>query len=169
MDTPTQIDPAKVKAGDTVTLERDTALARDIVERIEPYPQGGYSIVLRETTPAYLTVTGWLVTDHQPAPKPEWKPGTTGTGTVNGESVRGLVGRTDDGEGPMFSYWNDFAGHLSLTGTVPADFVPDGTRPLPTREERASVADLLIAFSNDRLDEWDTADKILALVRGESR
>jgi hypothetical protein len=37
------------------------------------------------------------------------------------------------------------------------------TRTLPTRERREQVVDLLIAFSNDRADEWDTADKIIAL------
>ncbi len=36
-------------------------------------------------------------------------------------------------------------------------------RTLPTREQRGQVVDLLIAFSNDRGDAWDTADEILSL------
>lgn len=67
---PRPLDLSTVKAGDTVTLERDTALARDVVDRIDTYPQGGYSIVLAETTQAYLTLTGWTLTDHQPTPEP---------------------------------------------------------------------------------------------------
>ncbi len=60
------VDLASIRAGDTVTLVRDEHLARDVVERIDVYPtpQGGYSIVLRERTQAYLTSAGWLVTEH---------------------------------------------------------------------------------------------------------
>lgn len=64
------VDLADIRAGDTVTLVRNEHLARDVVERIDLYPPGGFSIVLRERTQTYLTSAGWLVTEHHSALPP---------------------------------------------------------------------------------------------------
>lgn len=124
------IDPSKVKPGDTVTLERDTALARDVVERIDSYPQGGFSIVLRETNPAYLTVTGWTITDHQPAPAPEWEPGTPGTATVGGANgeveLRGMWTQRGSKAPAVFT---DLEGDIWGASLV-RSFVPDDAETL---------------------------------------
>lgn len=173
--TPAPLDSSKVKAGDVVTV------------RVEPNPElPPFDI----TGPAYLTSGNWMyvggwplsenrvtLTAHQPAPEPlpEWKPGTTGTATLNnlvsGNAALNMrVMRFANRYGSLgFTTVTGLSILDSATTWSISDFVPDEPRPLPTREQRAQVVDLLIAFSNDRADEWDTADKILALLRGESR
>lgn len=165
------IDPSAVKAGDTVTLERDTALARDIVERIDPYPQGGFSIVLRETTPAYLTVTGWIVTDHQPAPEPEpeWKPGTTGTATINNVPDARVLRAGAEG---VMTWWVAQDGCKYPDGEV-TDFAPDEPRPLPTRDDLARIMhDDYLPNGMPRLGRTareELAAAVLRFLRGEVR
>lgn len=89
--TPVPLDPSKVKAGDTVTLERGKASVTDEVAAWDRRPHGHFSVTLVNDPagPPYrvvggITGTSWTLTDHQPAPEPEleWKPGATGTATV---------------------------------------------------------------------------------------
>jgi hypothetical protein len=171
----TTIDPTAVKAGDTVTLSADETSTRGPVKDIQYAGGGEWDVWIANHAHPFRTgrIGLWAVTAHQPAPKPEWKPGTTGTATLNN-----LVGGNAAVGMRVMRFSNDGGGFVTETGLSVldsattysvSDFVPDEDRPLPTREERAQVVDLLIAFSNDRADEWDTADKILALLRGESR
>lgn len=81
------LDPSKVKAGDTVTLESGTALVRDVVSAVTKFDDGsGYQFLSSEPPTSYRRVgpTAWTLTDHQPAPEPEpeWKPGTFATVTT---------------------------------------------------------------------------------------
>jgi hypothetical protein len=169
-DTPAPLDPSKVKAGDTVTIHVVCAHPFDVTGEVydatgSPFPgTAGLSVGT-----VSLESTSVILTAHQPAPKPEWKPGTSGTATVRGhEDIRGMWVRHVV---PTASYDRAFISDdgISSRPDYVTDFVPDETRPLPTREERAKLVDLLIAWSNDHADEWDTADKIIALLRGESR
>lgn len=126
---PAPLDPTKVKAGDTVTLERNKARVTDTVSATDHSDMGGVGPLIRlyETGDWFrLTdVDAWTLTNHQPAPdpEPEWKPGTRGTGTINGRKVGGFISEFNSVIG--FYYWNEFAGHTSYSGTVPEDFTPD--------------------------------------------
>jgi hypothetical protein len=100
--TPAPLDPSKVKAGDTVTVtvKAENPEFRDFFITGEVYNPGGTG----------LYVGGWPVrehpsvtlTAHQPAPKPEWQPRTTGVAIVRGvprRHVIRLAPNTQDGEG----------------------------------------------------------------------
>lgn len=97
--TPAPLDPSKVKAGDTVTLESGTALVRDVVIEAKSRGVGQFVFYTAENPDPlipgtyYLVNSGaWTLTDHQPAPEPEpeWKPGTLALITIRGQ----------DGEAP---------------------------------------------------------------------
>lgn len=71
--TPAPFDPSKVKAGDTVTLERDRGRLPDQVVATRSMTSGGCSTLILEGG-IEVKVTGpdaWTLTDHQPAPEPE--------------------------------------------------------------------------------------------------
>jgi hypothetical protein len=70
---PAPLDPAKVKAGDTVTLEKGTAKHVDLVADVDRYQDGDYRFK-STTSPTHVYRVGdgaWTLTDHQPAPEPE--------------------------------------------------------------------------------------------------
>lgn len=76
--TPALLDPSKVKAGDTVTLESGTALVRDVVIEAKSRGVGQFVFYTAENPDPlipgtyYLVNSGaWTLTDHQPAPEPE--------------------------------------------------------------------------------------------------
>jgi hypothetical protein len=171
---PAPLDPSKVKAGDTVTLESGTALVRDVVTDVKAFtsPDGvtRYQFQTAEV-PDPLEVgvfyvvgpAAWTLTDHQPAPKPEWKPGTTGTAVVGPNrhevSVYGV------GQGAVIEAID--AGYALWTADDVHSFVPDEPRPLPTRDE---VAEVIRGRFGGALSAWyEDADAVLALLRGESR
>lgn len=75
---PDPLDPSKVKAGDTVTLESGTALVRDVVIEVKSRGVGQFVFYTAENPDPlipgtyYLVNQGaWTLTDHQPAPEPE--------------------------------------------------------------------------------------------------
>lgn len=84
-NTTTPLDPAKVKAGDTVTLTRGGWTVTDVVDR---WYHGAGKIWYRFRFAAWhdahydmpIGNEYWTLTDHQPAPEPEieWKPGQFG-------------------------------------------------------------------------------------------
>lgn len=164
------LDPSKVKAGDTVAV------------RVEADPKNGGTFEV--TGKAYMdygpfggagvvkvgahSLDGYNVTltAHQPAPEPEWKPGTVGTATVQpfGADVRVL--RSNSGRG-----WYCEAGFFEdaeVTG-----FVPDEPRPLPTRNELVkAMHDDYLKGGEPRLTvtaREHLADAVLTFLRGESR
>lgn len=121
----------------------------------------------------------FLVRRDQPAPKPEWDPGTSGTATVRTiPNVR--VMRLDGVTQPWVSV-TFFAPAGDVKGEGQnrhddwqvADFVPDETRPLPTRDQVAeAVMTTDKATGNHGLYPdvaTKAADAVLALLRGESR
>lgn len=125
--TPAPLDPSKVKAGDTVTLERDGGRLPD-QEVVTPSVtmSGRTTLILKGGIEVIVTgPDAWTLTAHQPAPEPEpeWKPGALVAGTVNERTVRGFVGQMATNE-HGFTYWNQFAGHVSFTSIVPADVRP---------------------------------------------
>lgn len=80
--TPAPLDPSKVKAGDTVTLEReDGTLIRAKVFDVDPVVVNPPERTLRlYGIPDWVLIgkDSYALTDHQPAPKPELptKPGS---------------------------------------------------------------------------------------------
>lgn len=149
--TESPLDPSKVKAGDTVTLERDGVTVAGPVESIGIRPPERPEFKLADSRSYDLDgYEPWTLTAHQPAPEPEpeWKPGTVAEGTVNGTIVRGLIGRDDNGTGDVFTYWNEFARHMSITGHV-----PDDVRPLVVIDPAAVDVDLLRTDAFNRYDE----------------
>lgn len=97
------LDPSKVKAGDTVTLEKGAALVRDVVTKIEPHGGNRRFYVSEHADPLqvgpftasmwYIVGYGaWTLTDHQPAakPEPEWKPGTVAVVVKGGDPGAGI-------------------------------------------------------------------------------
>jgi hypothetical protein len=171
------LDPSKVKAGDTVTLERTKRNDR-VDALVEEVPQPG--VLLLEGWGAVFQIgtvdPAWTLTDHQPAPKPEWEPGTIGTaGTVRGLGYTGPVVRTEEHLVPWWTPSKVDGAHYHREDHV-TDFVPDEPRPLPTREQ---IADALGKLSG--LTTWTQGggltnrscgmlvDAVEALLRGESR
>lgn len=76
--TPAPLDPSKVKAGDTVTLEKDGALVRDVVIEAKSRGVGQFVFYTAENPDPLIPGTyylvnhgAWTLTDHQPAPEPE--------------------------------------------------------------------------------------------------
>jgi hypothetical protein len=196
--TPAPLDPSKVKAGDTVTLhvEYDDASngkPYDISGEVtlDTYGSRWIGPVMLEGEQGYE----FTLTDHQPAPKPEWKPGTTGTATVRGVEdmfVVRLHPNIQDGEGGYA--WastdlidgdhkdiNGYDGTFLHTEGDVTDFVPDETRPLPTRDEvrealtiarhehESHVATYPESDDGMRGQDAHQAEAIDALLRGESR
>jgi hypothetical protein len=84
---PAPLDPSKVKAGDTVTLEKGTAKHVDLVADVDRYQDGDYRFK-STTSPTHVYRVGdgaWTLTAHQPAPEPEpeWTDGTVAEVTYN--------------------------------------------------------------------------------------
>lgn len=114
--------------------------------------------------------------EREPEPEPEWEPGTKGEATINGRKVGGFISESDGVRG--FYYWNESAGHTSYTGAIPADFVPDEPRALPSVDQVAEAIRGVnepdppsvgqgepLYLLGDRL----AAERVLDLLRGESR
>jgi hypothetical protein len=140
------LDPSKVKAGDTVTLEdrrsnmhddsitpdpdwRLTGKVRDIHvthsdERGTPY---AWSVRIGHS-PYHMGTAEWAytLTAHQPAPEPEREPGTSGTATVEGKAgVQGTWVRSLNGEDYFATHHAETStGNLAHSDQV-TDFVPD--------------------------------------------
>jgi hypothetical protein len=117
----------------------------------------------------------------QPAPKPEVKPGTTGTATVRGvKGIKVMRVTNEGGSDPheMDPNWvsadlvdqghkvNGYDGTYLHHDSDVTDFVPDEPRPLPERHE---VHDALLKALGESFDCCDATDAIMALLRGESR
>jgi hypothetical protein len=165
--TPAPLDPSKVKAGDTVTLTRGKQVVTDIVVRLDSVtpPEGGFSIILEETSYQYLTHTGWTLTAHQPAPKPERTPAQFGHALVDGQPVHGFrTSFVGDAAAAAFVFPIADGGYMQVNGDAYSDFVPDEPRPLPTREQ---VGSLLAQFGMGYSVTF--LDSLFALLRGESR
>jgi hypothetical protein len=99
---PAPLDPSKVKAGDTVTLEKGTAKHVDLVADVDRYQDGDYRFK-STTSPTHVYRVGdgaWTLTAHQPAPEPEpeWKPGTVLLGNLPGLDPDDPFWVVDDGE-----------------------------------------------------------------------
>jgi hypothetical protein len=163
-DTP--LDPAAVQAGDTVTLriERRDDPVLTLSGETHNTGDGVYLGGWRLTgLPDYVTLT-----DHQPAPKPEWAP-QFGHALVDGQSVHGFL--ANDGESFVFPL-PDGGYHEVGVGAF-TDFVPDEARPLPTRDQLAdAMHDDHLPGGHPRLtyiQRLILADAALALLRGESR
>lgn len=165
--TPTPLDPAAVKAGDTVTIVGDAAKVEGKVHAVFME-----DALVFEIGYSHFKVSGadaWTLTAHQPAPKPEWKPGTVGTaGTVRGLGYTGPVVRTDEHLLPWWTPSRVDGAHYHGEDTV-TDFVPDEPRPLPTRDEVRKA--VWHAAADDALVKTieEVTDAVLALLRGESR
>ena len=90
---PAPLDLSKVKAGDTVTLERDGGrLPGQEVMVVSESGTGYTTVILRGGLQVYITgPDAWTLTAHQPAPEPEWEPGTVATATTS-DPHRGVNG-----------------------------------------------------------------------------
>lgn len=88
-------DPAKVKAGDTVTLTKGETSVRGPVTGISYAGGGEWDFRVGEEPYRRAGRIGlWAVTDHQPAPEPEPEWDGFGSGVVEGERVSGYVSPT---------------------------------------------------------------------------
>lgn len=173
---PAPLDPSSVQAGDTVTLESGTALVRDMVIEVKKRGEGQFLFYTGETPDPlipgtyYLVNTGaWTLTDHQPAPKPEWREGVAGTAVVGPK--RRIVSAYSVGKGAVveavgggYAVWNADDVHA---------FTPIG-RPLPTRDEMAEAIKGDVAAAADefgdvfKISPDAAAGRVEALLRGES-
>jgi hypothetical protein len=170
------LDPSKVKVGDVVRLEReDGTLIQAKVFGVDPVSVNAPERTLRlYGIPEWVLIgkDSYALTDHQPvAPKPEWKPGMSGTATVRTvPNVR--VMRLDGVTKPWVSAI-PFAPAGDVKGEGQnrhddwqvSDFVPDEPRPLPTREQ---VSGVISHAMDDHGDSDVAAEWVLALLRGES-
>jgi hypothetical protein len=175
--TPAPLDPTLVQAGDTVTVRvEDSELGTYEIKGTVTGHLGG----ILQVGSAVIAHNGtWrdIVTliAHQPAPKPEWRPGTTGTATVlDTPNVR--VMRTDGTVNGVDIAWVSavhVAGSRMHHAPQVTDFVPDETRPLPTVEALAdAMHDDHLPGGLPRLsreNRINLARVVLASLRGESR
>lgn len=73
--TPAPLDPSKVKAGDTVTLERESkGLSKvdgTVVDVHHDGSTGGIGVMINNITQYVFWLNEWTLTAHQPAPEPE--------------------------------------------------------------------------------------------------
>lgn len=185
---PAPLDPSKVKAGDTVTLEDRRSNTHD--DSITPDPDWRLSGKVREIhvthshsdgtpyawsvrighTPYQMGTAEWTytLTDHQPAPKPA--PATFGTATVEGIRRPGftyLAGVAGHEGGGFISFLYPEGDTYFATSQF-TDFVPDEARALPTREEVvAAIRTVDLTVGGYLLGR--IADAVMALLRGESR
>ena len=157
------IDPTAVKVGDTVTLERVNGGLR---LQAEVNSQFDITIAGKRMFLNDFYRDGWTLTDHQPAPKPEWREGIAGTAVVgpNRREVRAYAvgkGAVVEAVGGGYAVWNADDVHT---------FVPDEARPLPTRDEVADAMhdDHLPGLRLGRKSREMLADAVLAFLRGES-
>ena len=170
------LDPSLVKAGDGVTVESDggkytgsvAARTTDSMGRLAWVVMGGLMFQMEGPN-------AWTLTAHQPAPKPEWKPGTVGTATVvfsdgllnpaTGRRVFRTMGVIAPGK--TRKPWVDEFGNVLADAEV-ADFVPDEARPEVTRKQ---VEDILRQHMSESpaYARNVAASDLLALLRGVSR
>lgn len=143
------LDPALVKAGDTVTLEKGAAVVIDVVIEAKSRGVGQFVFYTAENPDPLIPGTyylvnhgAWTLTDHQPAPEPEpeWKPGTIGTaGTVRGLGYTGPVVRTDEHLLPWWTPSRVDGAHYHGEETV-TDFVPDDDATWRRKYEEVEAA-----------------------------
>lgn len=132
-----------VKAGDTVTvLVKTTDHAGEFsvtgkVYRHSPYGPdfvGGHALAHEHTT----------LTAHQPAPMPEWKPGTFGTATVNPSDDGPVTAKGVVGHDGMFACVTTGA-HIVGPGEW-SDFVPDSVPEHAEEVLRRAVSNTLFVL-----------------------
>lgn len=136
---PAPLDPSKVKAGDTVTLHVVTidSPAYDVAG--EAYMLGHALAVGGHV----LTGPGVTLIDHQPAPEPEWQPGTTGTATaLRTSNVHGFCHLAGPDISDTFAFTSDEG--VTVPWREISDFVPDES-PTVSTEALAAVAHDVLA------------------------
>jgi hypothetical protein len=107
------LDPSKVKAGDTVTLERDGGRLPDQEVVVVTSTEQGWIILILKGA-VEVRVTGpdpWRLTAHTPAPEPEPYTPTreqVRQAYVDGRSDTGLI--TESEAGAEFDRWFDSLG-----------------------------------------------------------
>lgn len=131
-----EIDPSKVKAGDTVTV---THPGEDVEVRGRLHDhQAGYFWSIRRAGTFYAR-DGWTLTDHQPA-EPEWKPGTVPTREQFTAAFAGARGLT---------LWPGASGRLTdrsaglLADAALALFEQGGAAPKVTGKQLGEIAEEL--------------------------
>lgn len=136
----TQLDPSKVKAGDTVTLTLGKAILTDEVRVLRPshdsrqwrafelsQDQKGESPRAVKLDPT-ADIDAWTLTGHQPAPEPEPELPTRGTfgwaDTVDGRRHGFVVGGTNGSDYRAFRYYLPEGDYSRATESF-SNFVPD--------------------------------------------
>jgi hypothetical protein len=173
--TPAPLDPSKVKAGDTVAVEVENSntgvptytVSGEVHDDDQGRPWVGPILLNSKYPGGPVSVT---ITDHQPAPKPEWEPGTSGTAALNGVPNARVMRA---GVGGVMTWWVAQDG-CKYSDEELTDFVPDEPRPLPTRDEVGPAIHEAMArngypFYGDAKAILDATDAVVALWGGESR
>src|SRR5690606_12517389 len=134
------LDPSKVKPGDTVTLSRGKSSVTAEVTHVQSFIHlehlGRFRVkgLSSDRTSGYAEYT---LTDHQPAPAPEWKPGTVAGLTVHPSGVlRAVRARTGN-------YW------AADTEEVYSDDEVESVRPLVVIDPAEVDADALQRAINE--------------------
>jgi hypothetical protein len=142
------LNPALVKAGDTVTLESGTGLVRDVVSLVDHYADGSWRFLTSEPPVQAYRVgpTHWTLTDHQPAPEPEpvWKPGTVADIEVDGGHTYRAI-RNDGDQWDAENAWT--YGDSEVTDVRPLVVVDPEVA-------RAALADLVVSNADGDPDGW---------------
>jgi ribosomal protein S27AE len=156
------LDPSKVQAGDTVTLENGETSVRGPVACIETAKHTdvaiGFSIPnvgWRYLVPDVLAQQDsgvWTLTDHQPAPEPEpaWKPGTVAVVVQGGDPGAGVDDHEFRAALQTDGMWVGLAGEAATAAPV-------SVRPLvvldPTATKCPECGDgLFVAMHDD--EQW---------------
>lgn len=138
------LDPSKVKAGDTVTLTRESEGLAKVEGTVAEVRYDGSTdtvwLLIRNITQYVFWLNEWTLTAHQPAPKK----------TPREQVVDILI-----------DYSNNRADDYDTADRIIDALVQDETRPLPTREQ---IADLASSWPS----AWALTDRIEALLRGDS-
>lgn len=175
--TPAPFDPSKaaitLKGGDYIEAESDGTKiggkVSHVTERgfVAIEHLGEFAIHQITASPQADRYRFFILTDHQPAPKPEWKPGTSGTATaLHTSNVHGFCHLAGPDIPDTFAFTSDEG--VTVPWRDVTDFVPDESRPLPTREQVREVLGVAHLGPINGMVERQT-DAIEALLRGESR
>jgi len=161
--TPTPLDPSKVKAGDTVTLERESEGLSKVEGTVQSLHRSAarlaHGLMIRNIDQYVFWTDEWTLTAHQPAPEPEpeWPMGTVAEATVADHPGHRVMRIGQDPDAPTGLVWADALGHR-LGESIVTD-----VHPLVVIDPLHIDVDDLVETFNDAMDT-STREALLAVL-----